>query len=253
MIDDTYKFITGYVQALVTGVERAVDLTPIVVRQKIAAKARLRSNSTYLNYMNALRTKIDNNVLIIEIDEKNWLANAVESGVDKYNMKEGLLNSKNAKISKSGHRYARIPIGKDPNREVGSHGTEKANEYQRLINQVMKKPKFGGSSLKMMQDGSLLESQKLITDNPKAKGLIRFRVHESAQSFHSGKSKGKFGHALLRTVSEKPSKTGATWDHPGIKAANILRDINSALPEIIETLLETNIEIELTEFLSRNR
>jgi len=250
-MDNFIKLLTGYVDALSAGVERTAELVPIVVRQKMAAKAKLKLNSTYQNYMNALSSKMEGYILVIEIDQKNWLANATESGIDKFNMKEGLLNSKSAKISKKGHRYARIPIGKDPNRAEGSHGTEKANEYQKLINHVMKKPKFGGSSLKMMQDGSLLESQKLITDQPKAKGLVRFRVHQSAQSFHSGKSRGKFGYALFRTVSENGSMTGATWDHPGIKASNILRDIGSAIPEIIETLLETNIEIELTEFFNR--
>jgi len=239
MVED----LKAYVNAITAGVDRSIHMLPIIARQKIAAKAKGKLNSTYDNYMNAVSSKIHDNILIIEIDKDNWLANATESGMSAYDMKEGLLNGKNAKISKKGHRYASVPMGKNKNTEPSRMGTPKQEEYQRIIQKVMNKPKYGKQRLKHNQDGSLTESQQVVSNE--IKGLYRIRKHKSAKDFFSGNSKGKYGLVMFRTVSENGSLTGATWEHPGIKPANILKQLEKELPEIFEVLLETNIEAEL--------
>ena len=81
-------------------------------------------------------------------------------------------------------------------------------------------------------------------------GFYRFRKLDSAKTFYSGKTQGiAFQYVMFRTVSENPSKTGATWEHPGLKAAHILRDIEREMPQIFERLLDTNIQAELMKIV----
>jgi len=41
---------------------------------------------------------------------EGWLATAIESGVDPFDMKPGMLASPKAKVSKTGNRYLNVPI-----------------------------------------------------------------------------------------------------------------------------------------------
>lgn len=242
-INDAINTIRAFGAAIQSGLERSVAAFPILAQQQINAKAKNKLHSTYENYMDAVNINYEGHVLIIELDKNNWLANATESGASGFDIKKGLLNSPKAKTGKDGQKYISVPMQKDKNRSSASMGTEKGQEYQRLIEHVMRKPKFGLSNLQQGADGTVVESQKLITDEPKLQGFYRFRKLDSAKQFYSGKTQGiPFQHVMFRMVSEKGSKTGATWEHPGIKPAGIFRELERELPGIFETLLDTNIQ-----------
>lgn len=233
-------------QAIEAGVEKTIASLPIIARQQINSKARNKFHSTLETYMDAVQTKFDQNFFIIELEKDNWLANALEVGKSPYDMKNGLLNSPKAKMGKDGKRFIHIPIQKDAKRKSHTMGTEKAQEYQRLIEHVMRKPKYGASSVQHKADGTVIESQKLMTSEPKLQGMYRFRKLDSARTLFGGKTQGiPFQHVMFRTVSENPSKTGATWEHPGFSGANIFKAVERELPLIFETLLDQNIQSEL--------
>ena len=237
-------------RAIQSGIDRSIAALPILARQQLNTKARQKLHSTLGTYMDAIQTSISDYVFVVEIDKDSWMANAIEVGVSGFDMKKGLLNSDKAKTNSEGKKYIRIPMGKATNRKADTMGTEKAQEYQKLIEHVMRKPKFGNSKLKHSSDGTVIETQRLITDEPKLQGFVRFRKLESAKKFYSGKTQGiAFQHVMFRTVSENPSKTGAVWEHPGIKPAHLLKGLERDLPMIFETLLDTNIQQELRDLL----
>lgn len=247
-LKNSINFLIGYVNAINNGVNNAMVALPVIANQTIKAKAKQKLGSTYDNYMNSIKQSMSETIFVIEIDEENWLANAVEAGADSFGMKEGLLNSRNAKINKEGFKYARVPIGK---KEGANPGTEKGKEYQKLVDFVMNKPKFGTKTYKLNQDGSVIESQKVETDESVLQGLYRFRVHDSpADAYSSGSNASSYSLVLFRTVSEGGSKTGATWEHPGIKPAHIMRDVERELPTIFEALLDESISKEIEKFTS---
>jgi hypothetical protein len=239
----TLQTVQAYLEAMSNGMNKFMAMAPHMVKQHIDLEARRKLNSTADHYKAAVTTKMVDSVLVVELDKDDWLANAVETGVGAFDMKQGLLRSNKAKVSKAGYRYMSIPIGHSKN---GKPGTQKGQEFQKKINEVLMKPKVGISKLKTMMNGKVIESQKILTDDPQLQGFYRSRLFDSATEFYSGKRKPQWSYVLFRTVSENPmSKTGATWEHPGIKPVNIMRSTAAWIDQAMPKLLESFIEIEL--------
>lgn len=245
MSDDLLKAINAlceYAKAVDRGVKKFAHALPIFTRQHMEQEANNKLKSSKESFKSALKISMTDYVLVVELDKDSWLANAVESGVSPFSMKPGLINSKNAKISKKGYKYAHIPIGKDKD---NPGGTDKSKFYQQRIQEVMLDPKFGISQLKMqVGESSVIESQKVITSDPHLQGLYRTRVHSSVSAFQSGKSKPKWGLVMFRTVSDNPESL-ANWDHPGIEPKHIFRSTERWLYEVIDSMLESFIQEEV--------
>jgi len=241
---DVIQYLQNYIAALEVGVHKFIQALPIYTEQHIRQEANRKLNTTKEQYLSAVSAKIKDYVLIVELDRDNWIANAVETGADAFNMKEGLLNSKKAKRSKkTGFRYISIPISKDKN---VPGGTEKSQDYNARLNQILIQPKFGLKQLKSQLDGSVVETQQIQNTDEKMGGLYRTRKHKSAEAFHSGKSRPKWQFVMFRTVSDNPvSKTGAKWDHPGIKPVNIFRSTEQWLNQAVDTMMGSFIQSEL--------
>ena len=236
------EYLTAYVQAVQSGLDKFQSMLPLLVKQEIKSQAKRKLNATFDQYMDSVKIKYSNFLLVVELDREDWLSNAVESGTGSFDLKNMLQTSKKTKTSKLGYKYMRIPMGKQKN---GKPGTDKGKEFQDKINQVLMKPKYGISKLKNLMSGQVVESQKILSDDPSLQGFYRTRVFESAQEFHSGK-KPTWGLVLFRTISENPaSKTGAKWIHPGIKPVHILRSTERWLDQSIPNLLNSFIEAEV--------
>jgi hypothetical protein len=242
------KLMQQFGQAIQTGLEQTISALPALTKQQIAVKARNKLHSTLDEYLDAVKMNVIDDIFIVELDKESWIANAVELGVSGFDMKKGMFNSPKAKISKEGFKYVHIPMSKDPKREASTHGTDKSQYYQRILDHVMRKPKFNRHQVKSNMDGSVTEIQKLITDEPEMQGLYRSRKFTSADKFHAGKGGSKFQYVLLRTVSEKNSAEGK-FVHPGITAANIFKDLERDIHMIFETLLDKNIQENLRDIL----
>ena len=241
------QYVSSYVEGVRRGIDKCASMLPIMTQQHIEKLASERLNSSKDAFLGAIKSSMEDYVLVIELDEDDWLANAVESGADPFNMKKGLLNSPKAKLGKKdkygmSYKYIRIPIGKKKDGPGG--GTEKSQNLQKKINDVMMKPQLGMSKLKRQVDGSVIESQKVMTSDPDLGGLYKVRKFGSAEDYHQKKSKPKWNLVMFRTVTENPSAK-AKWDHPGIKPANIFKDTQSWLNTNIDGMLDTFIETEL--------
>lgn len=238
------EYMENYVDAIQSGVEKFSDMLPLLVNSQIQKEANKKLDTTKSNYLNSLNIKVENSVLIVEIDKDNWLANAVESGISPFNMKDGHLKSPKAKIGKSGYRYMRIPIGKKES-PVKDHLSEISQEYQRRINEVLSnKPKFSLSKTTVKPTGQVYESQKLMTTDPMLQGFYRTRVHESVEAVYSGKSKPKWEFVMFRTMSENPLSR-SKWDHPGIQGNYILKSTERWLINSIDDIVDEFIKAEI--------
>lgn len=241
----TIEFLKAYIEALDTGVNKFVDTVPLLVKQQINTLAKRRLNSSYENYMSAVKVRLDDYVLLVELDQDNWLANAVEQGVAAFDMKEKMLNGPKARINKKGQRFNIIPISKE--KDGKGNNTDKSQDIQKRINEVLKKPKLGPSQLKVGNNGQLRQSQKILSDDPKLSGFYRTRTFESTAQYYEGKSKPKWGYVMFRIVSE--NSPPESWQHPGLEAVGIFKTTQNWLDTNLESLLEGFLEAELKDLL----
>ena len=110
----------------------------------------------------------------------------------------------------------------------------------------MQKPNLGIKKLKSMMDGTVVESQQIISSDPDLAGLYRVRQYANAEEFHSKAGKRKWNLVMFRTVSENPLSK-AIWDHPGIKPANIFKETENWLKSNIDDMLDQFIENEISK------
>jgi hypothetical protein len=241
--------LSAVADAMVAGVEKFVASVPVYTRQQFATEARRSLNSSRDNYMSALSVKMNSHVLVVELDRSNWLANAVESGIGPFDMKEGILKGKNAKVSKKGYRYASIPIGKDKNSSGGS--TEKGQDFQKKINEVLSnKPNYGISKYKQLMTGPVIESQKIMNNDPQLQGFYRTRQFDNREAATSKKSRPSWQLILFRTVSENP-ESKALWQHPGVTPKHLMRRVDRWLNENLGELLNSYIDAEVKSAMER--
>lgn len=234
--------------AIETGYQKFVNDLPMVSKQHVNTLVKRQLNSTKPDYMRAMRARMQNDdtCLVIELDPESWIANAVESGADPFSLKDTILKSKKSKISKNGFRYMSIPIGHDKDNKPG---TAQGQEYQKRIMDALKSSAYGKVKWGQKNDGSVVETQEIMHDDPVIQGLYRTREHKAIGKnlpLDISKSKGKWSHILFRTISENPeSMTGATWEHPGIEPKHFLRKTKQWLESEIEGMLAGAIEAEL--------
>ena len=243
------EFVVNYATAMKRGLDKFAGMLPVLVEQQIDQLAQQRLNTTRETFLGAVKIEMNSYLLVVELDPENFLANAVESGMNPFDMKESHLKSPKAKWGapdkKSGirYKYMRIPIGKEKGGPGGK--TEKSQALQKKINDVMQTPQFGMRKLKTMIDGTVLESQRVQTLDPDIQGLYRVRKFANVDQFHSN-SKPKWGLVMFRTMSEKPFSKGR-WEHPGIHPAHIFKDTESWLKENVDAMLDTFIQNEVNK------
>jgi hypothetical protein len=241
------EYLKGYVASLETATHKFLEAMPVHTRQHMKRLANKKLDSTKDTYLDALRVRMTNYVLVVSLDQDNWLANAVETGVGGFDLKAGHLASPKAKMSKQGFRYMRIPIGKDPQKQGG---TKTEQNYRQRIIDILIKPRFGTSQVRTNRNGGVYESQKVIHTDPSLQGFYRTRQFDSADDFYSGKKKPKWEYVLFRTMSENPLSQSA-WNHPGIKPVHIFRDTERWLEQSVGHLFEDFVQSELESFNQR--
>jgi hypothetical protein len=239
------EFLINYANAIDIGFKKFIQASPVFIRQYMERQARKKLNSTRDAYIEAIKTQLTNNVLVVELDKSSWIANAVEKGVSEFDMKVKHLQSPKAKISKKGYRFMVIPIGKDPSSEGGK--TEKSKEFQKKIKQALEAKKFGITKLKAQVGGGIFETQKVLSDNG-LDGFYRYRKHESFEAYHAKKNKGQWQYVLFRVMSENP-KSQSTWHHPGIEPVNIFKDTEKFINENASKMLEGFIDAEIEKII----
>jgi len=243
---DALTVLKAYGKAMETAFERTVEVLPTMAIQYTTLKANEKLETSKDEYLNALSAEIKGDVMIVEIDANNWVANAVEAGSDPFDMKRKHLQSPKARFSKSGFKYLIIPMGKDPNQRGPS--TTKGQLYQKKLKEVLHKPSLGQSFLKHLPNGKIAEMQQVLTADPMMKGLYKTRTFDNAAEMKN--TKKKWGYVLFRIMSDNPKSVGK-WEHPGIRPQHILKDTEKWIHNNIGDIYESILQEELDNFLKR--
>lgn len=235
VLDGLRKIVTG----LENGIAAVATAAPLLIHQQIATKAHQKLDSTYDEYMNSIAEEFEaNGVLVIKINEKDWLANSLEQGVDQFDMKTRLKTSQKVKVSKKGNLYMSVPI---PQNKTGRDAkTDKGAELQAKIRAALSSPKFATPKVTVRKDGTISVLEKVITSDPAASGLYRSRRYGSSDEFRNGVQPKSSTFVLFRTMSNAPGS--AQWIHPGIKGAFIFPSVqswvDSTLPSILTSIID---------------
>jgi len=153
----------------------------------------------------------------------------------------GLLNSPKAKTNKQGKKFIIVPIGKS---KFGTGGTtDKGQELQKKIQEVMLKPKFGPAKTKINPEGGVWETQQIINDVPELQGFFRSRSFDTIADAHAGKKKPQWNLILFRIVSENSPKD--SWIHPGLTPAKIFEKTETWIDNEFGNILDNMIDMEL--------
>ena len=261
-------FIERYLGAVQTGLQKTVAQIPGLIEQEVETKARNKLHTTADDYIDAFSARVEGHIIVMELDEDNWLACALEKGVGSWDMRNppngmGHLRGKNVKISKKGYHYTHIPLSKQAGGKGGP--SEKSKKIQEKINAVMKRPeivsKYGqksklytklGDKLTpgVFSGGPIIETQQIDTGgDPEISGLYRTRAFANAEQY-SHKNMSKKGMPawnliMMRTMSDNPD--AKPWVHPGLQAVQILPETNLWVSTIIGKLLDKNIQNEFNK------
>jgi hypothetical protein len=229
-----------YSRAVQTGNSNFINFLPTYFKQTAGKIAQQRLDHSAANFKNAILVDIQDDLLVVTLDPKDWLANAVETGVDSFAMVDSHLKGPKTKTSKRGFKYKVIPMRVWTTSP--SAKTDKGQELFEKVKQLLKKPKFGGQKQTALSNGALKVSQEVQTDDSDLKGMYRVREYESQSAFLEGKKPTQSQYVLFRTISsEHPEK----FVHPGIKPGNILKDAKTTLENEMEPKWNQMIDSEL--------
>lgn len=160
--------------------------------------------------------------------------NMIESGADGFDMKEGLLNGPNARITKSGNRLNIVPFTFGAPDSLGENFSNILPKEvhnivkQRNVNEPLEKYDLKGLPQQFR------EPQKKTVKLPKSESFAEYQ-HKS--SIYEGVRKvkdsvtGQNSYKSFRAVSD--ASDANSWIHPGIDAANLADKVlsNFDIPE----------------------
>lgn len=240
--EDLVNFVNDYINAVEQGVKRAISSAPLLIRQDFAAKARTHLHSSLQEYMAALDIDLKDNMLVVTLDN-SWLAKAVEDGQDPFSLKDTLLNSPKAKLSKLGFRYMSIPLSVS---KSATSGTDKGKKLQEKIKEALKDPIFNSPKIGRMRDGSIKMTEELNTADPQLKGIYRIRNFENMEAIGSQPRASQY--IMFRTISQNPLSR-SQWDHPGIQPRKLFPKVESWANMTLSSIMVDIISDEVNQFL----
>lgn len=223
--------IESIVEEFLIAPEDAMKLTDSVVKEITGRYAQELENEAN-NTLKANRQQYIASIVVADegfgkgsVSLVGWLPNAVEQGLDGFDMKPGLLSGKNAKQGKDGTRYNTVPF---------SWGTPEAlsenfsNIMPQEIYEVVQPKKTGrvsnvSTSLKESEIPKPFDQiQKKTVKMPKTNELKEFQhknsIYEGIRKRQDSVTKQN-SYESFRRVSENSDP--ASFIHPGIEAVNI--------------------------------
>lgn len=225
------------------------DLLDFTVKEMTARFAQEWESEALRTLHSARQEYISNLVVVDEGFAKGavmltgWLPNAIEQGQDAFDMKQGLLNGPNAKVSKNGVRYNIIPFSwgaPGGSQENFSGGILPKPVYDIINSKPQNVSLKGGSATKPLTLDELPKSfQQIQKKSIKMPGSKSLKEYTHKNSVYEGISKIKDNttkqnsYISFRVVSDNSDSN--SWLHPGFEAANIAEQALSNFNVPMET------------------
>jgi hypothetical protein len=238
--------------AFVESFKKAVGGLAKSAQESWIAMAQQKLKSSRADYVKGLRQaesfkhlKIGGNE-VFEIQLVGKMANNFEFGMSSYDMKAikpGWLGGGKAKVGKDGKRYVVIPFGhstSDSPSQAYTGKAAKANLKKELKKTVKQ---YGLDKLVRTASGKVVEGtvgrvKKDPSVHPFLQGLVKIQKGTSGAT-SSGLQRGSSKLMTFRVMSE--NSPADSWEHPGIKGANLLPDVeryvDNELDKIIDMIL----------------
>ena len=174
-----------------------------------------------------------------EIILSGWLPNSIESGLNTFDMKPGLMGAKNVKISAKGNWYTTIPFLWSLS---GGEGTQQApKDIYQMVKEQAPKP---------LKESQIPESKRAHQIKDLAKGINAAEVpgakgiYQHKSSIYTGMQKIEKGAISFRRVGAE-SDPNVFW-HPGFIKKDFfgiaLNEISSEIPIIADKIIDNFLE-----------
>lgn len=228
-----------------------------------------RLNTTRQQYQDAITFEVvEKDVYRISLDES---AEHLETGYPPFSMKDGLL--KNAKISKKGYKYKRIPFDHQPNAKTGNNtqvqhmwnvlerqaamlgnqmpgavGKYTKGSLRADIQHMLKSAKNAGISTSgnvtfkpdpLNTNNMIVDSGQGTDASPRVdlgKPMNPLLTNMKQVSYQDKKGRNKKAYVTFRTVSNNPEAQGK-WEHPGWVGARFFPEVAAWVDQELERIL----------------
>jgi hypothetical protein len=232
-------------------IETVLDDVATAARAKWIRLAQTELHSSKRDYIDSIQdVEGSGNERIIAL--VGWLANAVENGMEAYDLRDTLLGGGKGKKSKDGHRYRAIPFRHGTPGSGGQGGTPMGSRMGPQGGQSLAWASQGQASrlgkriyaaAKQLEQGS-----RLRTSERRRKGFIQVPKlapwHKT--DIFSGMTKVRKTYAAatqsqymtFRTISDA---NPAGWIHPGIQARHLARQVEEHVKGIVVKSIEAAV------------
>lgn len=213
-------------------VEKYLELLPSLVEyaQSVADEAleeavelivysEISDDQEAEEYIESLQVvKINSDKRMVKFHPINSRIASLETGVKPFSIKEKMLNSPKAKMSKDGFLYRTVPLSRSATSEPK---TEKGREILEKIRETIKGSNFAFQFAKDFPE----KNQFVVQD--RAKNVIRKRVFKSEEEYKKKQKPLSKEYVIFRTMSSRPGTSN--WFHPGTSGKNLEGKVNQWL------------------------
>jgi hypothetical protein len=239
-------------------VEAVLDDLGSIARARWIQEAQQELHATRQDYISGI-SEVQAQPGVRFVTLEGWLPNAVENGLDEYDLRETLLHGPSARQSAAGYAYAYIPFrhgtpgstglagtpmgmayaaAGENSRSGGPLGADQARQFGAEIYKRAKRLR-GRRMTESQVQRAFGEGSVLLRPHHKSSiyaGMVRGR--KSYKNEKTGKTTTQSQYTTFRTISERVTEG---WIHPGITArhlsARVADYLRTVAPRVISRAL----------------
>lgn len=244
MNDNLSNLMTQQINAILIGIQKFLDFLPIYTKQQISVVAKRKLDSTYQEYINAVSMEYQGDLFVIELDPDNFLANALEDGVDSFSLKNRFKNNKGKfKVSKEGFLYQHIPMSKSKAYLKNQAENTTISNYDANILRIMNRNETKLYKTNNNLDGTVTTIEQYTN----LSGFYKIKKYKTTEDFIKKKA-GHTTNVLFRTMSNNPESQGK-WQHPGLDAKKIFPESEILINNNVQNIFDQIINNELSKIM----
>jgi hypothetical protein len=211
-------------------VSKAIQETAAAAYATIVAKANAKLHSTRSQYLQGLTFEdLGDNQFLISLEGK-W-AEALEDGYPSFDMSKGLLNAKNVKTAKDGHKYTHIPMERKIEAPAGAANMVDAIKAMSATNAAGRKQSMADLFTNAQGNPIVGKVATSKSENPMLNNLVKYQSRDA----DTGNIRSIY--INYRTISEN----GKPWINKGFSGIKAFDDaeaeIISKIDQIIKDLM----------------
>lgn len=228
--------------AEIGAIDNAIESLAISTRDKWVALAKEKLKSARSEYVRGLQEKSSlkkTGSLEYEVALVGWLPNAVEGGINPFDMKPGLLGGKNA--AKNDGKFATVPFRHFKGAKAAER-VSKAPNYKKDLANVLKNSGLD----KVIKDskGKAIEGKVGVASGTSKLGIKKLKPHHKSTIFegltkYQKNYKKSTGSQLMTFRRVSRNSDPASWLHPGLPGVHLMRDVEKYVREQSDLIFKT--------------